>query len=97
MSPKQPSAAATQTGNAGVKKLSYSFSQKAQLYKHSKENPQLKARELSAWFKREFGLEIPRSTIYDIIKNPKFNLDLGAMTLVEQAKRKDRKSQNPVL
>lgn len=97
MSPKQPSAAATQTGNAGVKKLSYSFSQKAQLYKHSKENPQLKARELSAWFKREFGLEIPRSTIYDIIKNPKFNLDLGSMTLVEQAKRKDRKRQNPVL
>jgi hypothetical protein len=97
MSSRQPPAAAAHTGNAGAKKLSYSFSQKAQLYKYSKQNPQLKARELSAWFKREFALEIPRSTIYDIIKNPKFNLDLDAMTVVEQAKRKDRKSQNPVL
>ncbi|KAF5098955.1 hypothetical protein D0Z00_001821 [Geotrichum galactomycetum] len=98
MSSKQPSAVATPGGNgAGAKKLSYSFSQKARLYKYSKQNPQFKARELSAWFKREFGLEIPRSTIYDIIKNPKFDLDLGTMTLVEQAKRKDRKSQHPVL
>lgn len=83
--------------NPGVKKLSYSFLQKARLYKYSKQNPQLKARDLSCWFKAQFGVEIPRSTIYDIIKNPKFDFNLDTMTLDDQAKRKDRKGQNPVL